>query len=255
MRISTSPILYVRILLEAVYPRAYRSRVRLFMQRPSYSFLFTPLHCRALSLSFQPIPHYARLFLFCLSLSVFFATYMPLYLLAPPSLSLSPYLPYYALSSLFILSFSILLCSSLRLSVSFLKLNSLSRSSRLSVYIYNDTGYIFCLRFFLQAIASFFPSWRFYHVYLFSVCHLLPLIVTCVPFRNFWRHRIENLTHFYRANKSKIFAVTHYIFYWFELILNYIFILLNLYIIRIFIFDSFYIIFLILILLAFDIQS
>lgn len=93
-------------------------------------------------------------------------------------------------------------------------MNSLSRSSRLSVYIYNDTGYIFCLRFFLQAIASFFPSWRFYHVYLFSVCHLLPLIVTCVPFRNFWRHRIENLTHFYRANKSKIFAVTHYIFYW-----------------------------------------
>lgn len=89
MRISTSPILYVRILLEAVYPRAYRSRVRLFMQRPSYSFLFTPLHCRVLSLSFQPIPHYARLFLFCLSLSVFFATYMPLYLLAPPSLSLS----------------------------------------------------------------------------------------------------------------------------------------------------------------------
>lgn len=217
----------------------------------------SPLSIVAFSLS--PFNLYlTTLVYFCsvsLSLCLFRNVYAPLFACSSLSLSLSPYLPYYALSSLFILSFSILLCSSLRLSVSFLKLNSLSRSSRLSVYIYNDTGYIFCLRFFLQAIASFFPSWRFYHVYLFSVCHLLPLIVTCVPFRNFWRHRIENLTHFYRANKSKIFAVTHYIFYWFELILNYIFILLNLYIIRIFIFDSFYIIFLILILLAFDIQS
>lgn len=83
----------------------------------------SPLSIVAFSLS--PFNLYlTTLVYFCsvsLSLSVFFATYMPLYLLAPPSLSLSPYLPYYALSSLFILSFSILLCSSLRLSVSFLK--------------------------------------------------------------------------------------------------------------------------------------
>ena len=120
----------------------------------------SPLSIVALSLSLSPFNLYlTTLVYFCsVSLSLSFSQRIcpSICLLLP--LSLSPYLPYYALSSLFILSFSILLCSSLRLSVSFLKLNSLSRSSRLSVYIYNDTGYIFCLRFFLQAIASFFPS-------------------------------------------------------------------------------------------------
>ena len=81
----------------------------------------SPLSIVALSLS--PFNLYlTTLVYFCsVSLSLSFSQRIcpSICLLLP--LSLSPYLPYYALSSLFILSFSILLCSSLRLSVSFLK--------------------------------------------------------------------------------------------------------------------------------------
>lgn len=125
------------------------------------AFILLPLHPSPLSRSLSLLSTYTSLrssiSVLSLSLSVFFATYMPLYLLAPPSLSLSlsPILRSILVVHSILLDLIVQQPQTLCL---FLEMNSLSRSSRLSVYIYNDTGYIFCLRFFLQAIASFFPS-------------------------------------------------------------------------------------------------
>lgn len=88
-----SVILCVRILLEAVYPRACKPRVRLFMQRPSSSFpLTSPSSLSLLPSPFNlPILRSVSLFISVRCFSAFFATCTPLRSLPPLSLSFAFY--------------------------------------------------------------------------------------------------------------------------------------------------------------------
>lgn len=123
------------------------------------AFILLPLHPSPLSRSLSLFSTYTSLrsFISVLSLSLSFSQRIcpSICLLLPLSLSLSPILRSILVVHSILLDLIVQQPQTLCL---FLEMNSLSRSSRLSVYIYNDTGYIFCLRFFLQAIASFFPS-------------------------------------------------------------------------------------------------
>lgn len=122
--------------------------------------------------------YFSMLVYFCsVFLSVFFAMYMPLYLLAP----LSPYL---SCSILVVHSVLLDLIVSI-LDLCFFEMNSLSHSSFISLYIMILVIFSVCVSFCKRLHLSF-PLEDFTTcIYLFNVCHLLPLIVTCVPFRNF----------------------------------------------------------------------
>lgn len=169
--------------------------------------------------------YFSTLIYFCSAfLSVFFAMYMPLYLLAPLSLSL-------ILCSSILVGHSVLLyliVSILNLCLS-LEVNSPFHSSFISLYIMILVIFSVCVSFCKRLHLSF-PLEDF-TTCIYSVCaHNITTYCHVRSSSKFLMTSNRKFNTFYRTNESKIFIF--YILYFlfiaileiFELILNYIFI-------------------------------